>query len=142
MIFFSLSTNHFMNKRPVSVTVIAWIILVTSAFSLAAAAFTINNPMTQELMAKTPVPVPVQYSILFFGLLISVVSAIFMLRGANWARMLYIVWGAIGLLFGLFTSPAKLMLIPGILIYAIFVFFLLRPKASEYFTGSANVQRG
>jgi hypothetical protein len=56
--------------------------------------------------------------------------------------MLYIVWGAIGLLFGLFTSPAKLMLIPGILIYAIFVFFLLRPKASEYFTGSANVQRG
>jgi hypothetical protein len=131
-----------MNKRPVSVTVIAWIILVISAFSLVASAVAINNPMTQELMAKNPIPLPVQYSMLFLGLLISIVSAIFMLRGANWARMLYIVWGAIGLLISFLTSPAKLMLIPGILVYAIFVFFLLRPKASAYFSGSPNVQSG
>jgi hypothetical protein len=37
------------------------------------------------------------------------------------------------------TSPAKPMLIPGIRMYAIFVFFLLRPKASAFFTKSANV---
>ncbi len=128
-----------MNKRPTSVTVIAWIILVISALSLLTTPFAINNPMAQELMAKSPVPVPVQYFISFVGLLISIVSAIFMLRGANWARMVYIVWGAIGLLFSLFTSPTKLMLIPGIFIYAVFVFFLLTPKASAYFTGLANV---
>ncbi len=129
-----------MNKRPTSVTVIAWIILVTGALSLLTIAFAMNNPMAQELMAKSPVPVPVQYFISFVGLLISIVSAIFMLRGANWARMLYIVLRAIGFLFSLFTSPAKLLLIPGFFIYAVFVFFLLRPKASAYFTGSANVQ--
>jgi hypothetical protein len=43
------------------------------------------------------------------------------------------------LLILLLTSPAKSMLIPGILMYAIFVFFLLRPKASGYFTHSDNV---
>src|SRR5436189_1660911 len=109
-----------MNKRPTSVTVIVWIILVTNAVALLTTSFAMNSPIAQELMAKSPVPVPVQYAIIFMGLLISVVSAFFMLRGANWARMLYIVWGAISLLFGLFTSPAKLMLIPGILIYAVF----------------------
>jgi hypothetical protein len=31
------------------------------------------------------------------------------------------------------------MLIPEILMYAVFVFFLLRPKATAYFTYSANV---
>ena len=121
---------------------ISWIILVTNALTLLVTPLTMKNPMAQELMAKSPVPVPVQYCISLLGLLISIVSATFMLRGANWARMLYIVWGAIGLLFSLFTSPAKLMLIPGILIYAVFVFFLLRPRASAYFTGSANVQSG
>lgn len=101
-----------------------------------------NNPVAQELMAKSPIPVAVQYFMSFAGLLISIVAAIVMLRGANWGRMLYVIWGAIGFLISLFTSPAKLMLIPGILIYAIFVFFLFRPKASAYFTGSANAQSG
>ena len=131
-----------MNKPPTSVTVIAWIILATNAVALLTTPFTMNNPMTQEFMAKSPVPVPVQYTIIFMGLLISIVSALFMLKGANWARMLYIVWGAISLLLGLFTSPAKLTSIPGILIYAVFVFFLVRPKASAHFTDSPNVQRG
>jgi hypothetical protein len=129
-----------MMKRPTSVTVIAWIILVCSVFALFGSIFTINNPMARELMAKSPVPLSAQYVITFAGLLISIVSGIFMLKGANWARMLYIIWGAIGFVFALGTSPAKLMLIPGFLVYAIFVFFLLRPKASAYFNGFPNAQ--
>src|SRR6266404_7912081 len=115
-----------MSKRPTSVTVIAWIIIVTSVLSLVSVLFTIamNNPMARELMAKSPVPIPLQYLMSFLGLIIAITAGIFMLKGANWARMLYIGWGAFGLLFGLFTSPLKLMLIPGVVIYAIFVFFL------------------
>jgi hypothetical protein len=70
---------------------------------------------------------------------VSILCAIFMLRAANWARLLYIACGAIGLLFGLLASPDKPILIPGILMYAIFVFFLSRPKVSAYFTHSDNV---
>jgi hypothetical protein len=62
-----------------------------------------------------------------------------MLRAANWARLLYIAWGGISVLILLLTSPAKPELIPGILICPIFIFFLLRPKASAYFTHSDNV---
>jgi hypothetical protein len=131
-----------MNKRPVSVTVIAWIILVSGALSLVTSAVMMKNPLTQELMAKSPIPVPVQYVMLFVGLLVSVISGIFMLKGANWARMLYIIWGAVGFLVSLLTSPIKLMLIPGFVVYAVFVFFLLRPKASAYFTGLPNAHTG
>jgi hypothetical protein len=40
-----------MKKRPTSVTVIAWILLVVSALSLLASIMAINNPMAQELTA-------------------------------------------------------------------------------------------
>jgi hypothetical protein len=54
-------------------------------------------------------------------------------------RPLYIGWSGIEFLVLLLTSPVKPMLVPGILMYAIFVFFLLRPKATAYFTHAANV---
>jgi hypothetical protein len=44
----------------------------------------INNPMAQELMAKSPIPIPLQYVMLYLGLAIEILSAIFMLRAANW----------------------------------------------------------
>jgi hypothetical protein len=98
-----------------------------------------QQPMGQEMIAKSPIPISLQYVMLYLGLSIEILRAIFMLRAASWARLLYIAWGAIGLLFGLLASPDKPILIPGILMYAIFVFFLLRPKASAYFTHSENV---
>ena len=69
-----------MKKRPTSVTVIAWILLVTSGLSLLTSTMAINNPMAQELMAKSPIPVPLQYVMLYLGLAISILCAIFMLR--------------------------------------------------------------
>jgi hypothetical protein len=128
-----------MKKRPTSVTVIAWILLVISALSLLGSTMAINNPMAQEQMAKSPIPIPLLYVMLYLGLSISILCAIFMLRAANWTRLLYIGWSGIEFLVLLLTSPVKPMLIPGILMYAVFVFFLLRPKASAYFTHSDNV---
>ncbi len=55
---------------------------------------------------------------LYLGLAISILSAIFMLRAANWARLLYIGWSGIEFLVLLLTSPVKPMLIPGILMYS------------------------
>jgi hypothetical protein len=50
----------------------------------------INNPMAQGLMAKSPIPIPLQYVMLYLGLSIEIRCAIFMLRAANWARLQYI----------------------------------------------------
>ena len=92
-------------------------------------------------MAKTPIPVTVQYLLVFADVVICILSAIYMLSGANWARLLYICWGAFSNIIAFFSSPAKPMLILSVLLYLIFVFFLLRPKASAYFT-QHNVRTG
>lgn len=122
-----------MNSRPVSVTVIAWILIAINALSLLSTLFLFKSPAAQELMAKNPLPLSVQYTMLFAGLLIGVVCGIFMLKGANWARLLYVGWSVVGFGVNLVTSPGKLLLLPGIVIVAVIVFFLFRPKANAFF---------
>jgi hypothetical protein len=132
-------TKRIFAKRPISVTVIAWLLLVVSSLSLVAVVF---DPHTPELMANRLLPVPVLYFKVFVTALIYMLSGIFMLRGARWARMLYLVWGGIVSTSSLLESVPKLELITEFLIYAIIVFFLFRPKASAYFSGSAYVESG
>ena len=123
-----------MGERPKSVTVIAWILIVTGAISVFTSLSSLNNPMVKELMSKSPLPISLQYAMMYIGLAVSVISGVGMLKGQNWARFLYVIWGAIGFLIGLVTSPMKAAMIPGLLFFAIIVFFLYRPASTQYFT--------
>ncbi len=122
-----------MKKRPTSVTVIAWILIVIGALSLVATLLTMNNPMTKDLMMRSPVPLPVQYIMMYVALAVSITSGIGMLKGFGWSRLLYVGWSVIAFSFSLATSPMKAALIPGIVLFAVVVFFLFRPAANEYF---------
>ncbi len=88
-------------------------------------------------MAKSPIPIPLQYVVLYLGLSIEI-PCHFHVAGSELGKPSLHCLGVIGLLFGLLASPVKPMLIPGILMYSIFVFFVLRPKASAYFRHSDN----
>jgi hypothetical protein len=123
-----------MKERPTSVTVIAWILIILGGISIITSTISLNNPMAKELMAKSPIPVSAQIIMMYAGLLVSIVSGIGMLKGHNWARLLYVIWGAIGFVISLLTSPIKVALIPGFVVFVIIVFFLFRPIAQQYFT--------
>ncbi len=69
----------------------------------------------------------------FSGLLVLIVSGIFMLQGRNWARTLYVAWQGVASLIMLVTSPMKSALIPGLVVFLVFAFFLFRSKANEFF---------
>jgi hypothetical protein len=127
-----------MKPRPTSITVIAWILIVTAAISLVTSTVSLNNPLVEELMAKSQIPVPAQYVMLYLGLMVQLASCIGMLKGQNWGRWLYVIWGAIGAMIGLATSPMKVMMIPGILFFLVVVFFLFRPVANRYFAAEVN----
>lgn len=131
-------------RRPTSVTVIGWILIVMGCISLITSILSLNNPMAAELMAKNPLPIPVQYLLLYAGVLTTVVSGIAMLKAQNWARLLYVVWSAIGLVIVLATSPMKAAMIPGFVGFVVITFFLFRQKANEYFspTGSRKIAQG
>ncbi|MCP3942848.1 MAG: hypothetical protein GY710_15365 [Desulfobacteraceae bacterium] len=128
-----------MNQRPRSVTVICWILIIMGAISLVTCTMSLNNPMAKELMAKNVIPVNVQYIVMYVGLLIMVVSGVAMLKGQNWARLLYVGWGIISFAIGIVTSPMKVALIPGLLIFLIIIIFLFRPGANKYFKATEAV---
>jgi hypothetical protein len=64
--------------------------------------------------------------------------AIFMLRGANWARWVYLGWVGIGTLSGAITASSWLLAVPGALKTVLFAYFLTRRDASAYFRSGAK----
>jgi hypothetical protein len=63
----------------------------------------------------------------------SLVSGVAMLRGQDWARWLYALWGPLNLLLGMFGSQMMLEIVPGTFIYFVCLFFLFRQPASAFF---------
>ena len=122
-----------MNQRPKSITVVCWILIIMGAISLVTSTISFSNPITRELMAKSPIPVNIQYVMMYVGLLVMLVSGVAMLKRQNWARIVYVGWSIIGFIIGMATSPMKVAMIPGLIVFVVIVFFLFRPKANEYF---------
>jgi len=125
-----------MKLRPTSITVISWILIVVGVISSVTTTAALNNPMAKELMAQNPIPQPVQYAVLYVGLLVMIVSGVAMLKALNWGRLLYVIWSAAGFVISFATSPMKIAMIPGFLLYLVVVFFLFRPKANQFFAGT------
>jgi hypothetical protein len=125
-----------MKPRPTSITVISWILIVVGVISLITSTAALKNPMAKELMARSPIPLPVQYAMLYVGLLVTIISGVAMLKALNWGRLLYVIWSAAGFVISFATSPMKIAMIPGFLLYLVVVFFLFRPKANQFFAGT------
>ncbi|MBU0683598.1 MAG: hypothetical protein ABIH85_05950 [Candidatus Omnitrophota bacterium] len=124
-----------MEKRPTSITIIAWFLIVIGAISVWTALTFLNNPMVKELMIQqSQMPLSLQYAMMYVSLAVTILSGIGMLKRCGWARILYIVWGICSFLVGFATSPRKMAMIPSVVIFAIIAFFLYRPKATKYFS--------
>ena len=110
-----------MNKRPLSVTIIACVYIVMGAIGFAYH-FT-------EFKAQHPF----QYDIIWVGLLrlIAIVCGVYMLRGYNWARWLALAWIAYHVILSAFHTPSELAI--HILFCAILAYFLFRPTATRHF---------
>ncbi|HEX4808924.1 MAG TPA: hypothetical protein VH325_08345 [Bryobacteraceae bacterium] len=115
-----------MKKRPLSVTVIGCLYIVTGAIGLA---FHLTDLKPQH---------PFQYDIVWISLvrLLAIVSGVYMLRGSNWARWLAIAWIAFHVVLSAFHSPLELLL--HALLCAAFAYFLFRPQATQYFCSTRN----
>lgn len=122
-----------MNKRPLSITLICWYLIISETIYLISIPFSLNNPDVRKLMEASAMPLIMQYVMMGIGLFIIFSSSIAMLKGKNWARILYVTWSIIGFTLSVATAAVKTVIIPGIIIFLIIAFFLFRPKADEYF---------
>ena len=128
-----------MQSRPTSLTVVCWILIVSGPLAMLPLFMgTMHNPHVVELMNKSPFPVSVQYALMWLGALVTSGSGVMMLYRQNWARLFYVGWCILGIMIGLTTSPIKIMLLPGIVVFAIIAFLLFRPAANAYFAAMSG----
>jgi hypothetical protein len=111
----------FMNRRPISVMVIAWIYILVCISGIAAhiTDFSPRHPFELEAIEALLVR------------LLGIVSGVFMLRRSNWARWLAVAWIAFHVGLSAFHSGRELVV--HTLIFGLITFFLFRPRANEYF---------
>ncbi len=122
------------NERPTSVTIISWFLVITAVLGLFTCLISFNNTQVRELMSKSPVPFNVQIAISIVGLVNTFAAGVGMLKGRNWARVLYVTWAGLAHFYGWFTSPLKLATIPGVIFFLIVTFLLFRPTANQFFS--------
>lgn len=110
-----------MNKRPLSVTIIAWIYIVAGVVGLAyhAKEFKLSPLFEND-----------GFWICFVRLL-AIVCGAFMLRGHNWARWLSVAWMAWHVYLSIFHPLSELIMHS--LLLVVFAFLLFRPGAAAYF---------
>lgn len=110
-----------MKRRPLSVTVIAWIYILVSVGGIAAH---ITDFKPQHLLDQDALwPLVVR--------LLGTLAGVFMLRGNDWARWLAVAWIAFHVVLSAFQSRHELVVHS--VICGVLTFLLFRPPANEYF---------
>jgi hypothetical protein len=106
------------NKRPISVTILAYVYLLVGALGFAY--------HFRELLS-------LQQDVVWAELteVLAIVCGVFMLRGHNWARWLALAWIVFHVILSAFHSPGEFA-IHG-LFCAVIVWILFRPQAARYF---------
>jgi hypothetical protein len=130
-----------MDKRPGTVTFIAWFSIVVNIFALLSTVWVANNFMTKIAMdftlSRDPIPLQIHYGLIYFNIFSSIGCGIGMLMGHNWARSIYtclsIFWMAMGFLLPSSQSQA----VPTAIVMSISLFLLYLPNANRYFTQSS-----
>ena len=110
-----------MRKRPISITLLSLLLLLTGAATF-----------VYHLSEFRPQQEPLyDLAAILLVCLLAAVSGAFLLRASNWARWLAVAWMAFHVAISVFDSWQKTA-VHGILL-AIFVYILFRPAARAYF---------
>jgi hypothetical protein len=121
-----------MNKRPTSITVIAWISIIMGGLFL----IWITISLIKGLISPSQTSPLIEYALMYAGALSYLVSGIAILRAQNWARFLFVIWQVIYFTIRMVRIPFTTSMIPAVFIFLITpAFFLFRPRANDYFAG-------
>lgn len=122
-----------MEKRPLSLTIIAWFVLLGALLGIYAAATMQSNAIAMQMLKDAGMSLRFSQTMNIVGGIISIVCAYGIFKAQPWSRVLYVGWSIIGLCIGFFTSPSKSLLIFTAVFIAVVAFFLFRPAADRWF---------
>ena len=130
-----------MEKRPLSLTIIAWVLIVLSLIELVGVFTMRSNAAMMKMMDQVPVSVLTYQAWAVLGVIIDLIVAYGIFKGAPWSRVLYVVWSVIGLIVGFFITPQKAYLVLGLIILVVFSIFLFSEKANGWFSARGFMLR-
>lgn len=122
-----------MEKRPLSLTIIGWWMVLAALFTGYSILTMGSNPVAMRMIEQMHVSLLFQQILGAIGIIVSLVSAYGLFKGLPWSRVLYIGWAIIALGFGLVTSPVKSINLLSAIFFAAIAFFLFRPSANRWF---------
>jgi len=123
-------------KRPISLTIIAWFLIVVAVLGLlaqAAAFLMSSNPAMAKAIAQMHEPMALQGTQVVLAV-INLIVAYGIFKGQPWARVLYVVGAIVGLAAGFMMSPQKLGVVLGLIILIVISIFLYSEKANDWFS--------
>ncbi|HZU51953.1 MAG TPA: hypothetical protein VE968_08790 [Sphingomicrobium sp.] len=123
-----------MEKRPVSLTVIAVILIIFTVLGVIGLATMGSNPAAMKMVAQMHMSIAVEQAWGALGAIVNLVCAYGILKGLPWSRVLYVVWGIIGIVVGFYISPMKAMLVISLIILVVFAALLWTNNANDWFS--------
>lgn len=122
-----------MEKRPLSLTIIAGLIILFALFGIYGVVTAASNPIMTKMLAETHMSLSMYRAWGGLGTVVSLACAYGILKGLPWSRVLYLVWGIIGLVVGLYISPIKAALVLSLILLVVVCAFLWTNAANDWF---------
>lgn len=122
-----------MEKRPLSLTIIACVLVVFALLGLFGVITMGSNPVAMKMLEQMHVSLLFQQVWGVIGCIVTLICAYGIFKGLPWSRVLYLVWGIVGLIVGLYTSPMKAALVLGLVILVVVCAFLWTNSANDWF---------
>lgn len=132
-----------MEKRPLSLTIIGWFLVLSGLFGLYSVLTMGSNELAMRMLEQMHVSLRLQQAMGVIGCAIGLVCAYGIFKGLPWSRVLYVGWSVVSLVISVFTSPFKSVIILGVLYLIVIGYFLFRPAADRWFAAKGlQLQRG
>ena len=121
-------------QRPLSLTIIAWVLIVFSLLGLASSFMIASNPEAMKMLEQMHMSLAFQQAWSAVGTVINLAVAYGILKGQPWSRVVYAVWGLIGVVVGFYISPMKVAALLGLSLFVVVCAFLFTNRANEWFS--------
>jgi hypothetical protein len=124
--------------RPVSITVVAWVIIASSLEGVIATLGGLITPLYTSGLIHTTQALPLTLWLGEISLSVNIALAVLMLTRFGWARAVYVCLLTVGIVSLVLTrQPISIAMIQ-VAKLAVFTYFLFRAEANTYFSATAS----
>jgi hypothetical protein len=122
-----------MSRRPLSLTIIAWLLVVFVVIGLIGAFTMGSNPAMTSALQQMNMSLGTYQAWIALNSLVTLICAYGFLKGFPWSRVLYVVWGVLGIIVSFYISPMKAAIAVSVVLLIVVCFFLFRGNADDWF---------